>query len=160
MDTIFNVRYWDGNGGRSDRRPVHWESGHALSEKQLHLFVSADWFPDWQQWSVEAQRAIDSTLFRFDAFDGTFIKSGTSFPIAESPHFYVEKSELWQGGYSIWINALCPTEAEFVRTVAEAKERIAQYAAAAAELRVAEALPILPVSSADFQDAPRASFDL
>lgn len=154
----FCQKYFDENGGQKDKRPVWWESGTVLSEIQQHIFVSASWFSTWEKWQPEAERALTAALFEFDAFNGIFVKRGVSYPVSGEPHFYLEKADVWQGHYAIWINATCPSESEFLKTLDEAKEKIAnnnRFMKGKTLAASFEPLKLLPVRSEWYQSRLR-----
>ena len=121
----FCRRYWDENGGAIDKRPYWDEIGTEQTGKQQRVYINATWFPSWEKFSIEADRALTAAVVEYDAFHGRYVKSGTSYHISEKPHYLVEEMT-WPniGLYNIWINALCPDREQFEATLAEAKEKI------------------------------------
>lgn len=121
----FCRQYWDDNGGRIDRRPYWDEIGTEQTGKEQRVYISARWFPNWEQFSIEADRALTAAVVEFNAYKGIYEKRGASYHISEKPHYLVE-ADTWPntGEYHIWINALCPSKEQFDLTLAEAKEKI------------------------------------
>ncbi len=153
----FNTRYWDGNGGRSDRRPVTWTETDPRGYRTQRIFISAAWYRDWPTWKEAADRALLAAQMQYDAFSGAFEKRGSGDPISGSPQYLLEKSAAWGGELTVWINALCPSEAEFERVKAEAQEKTENQGKPLAGMRICDLtapLPMLPVNSAEFQDKP------
>lgn len=152
----FCVKYLDENGVPSDRRPVWYDEGTGEG-RVTRVLINASWFPSWKMWHDQAEKALTAALVEHDHFKGTYVMRGDSYPIVGDPHYLLEPDGVWQSGYTIWINALCPTEDEFYRAVAEAKERIANKGKPVAGQRIASLnapLPLLPVCSRNFQQAP------
>jgi hypothetical protein len=139
-----------------NRRPVAWDED-SRSGRCTHVFVNQSWLETWEEWEPKARIALDAAAVELDAFNDTFTKRGGSFPISSKPHFVLEEDKLMPGGFSVWINALCPSRAEFERTVAEAQARIAAHRQPFDGVRVAEfgaPLPLLPIHSREFQAEP------
>lgn len=153
----FCKKYVDDNGIQTNRRPVWYDEDQGYNGKVTRVFVSASWFPTWEEWQPQAEKALTAATVEYDSFNGTYVKRGSSYPIVGTPQFLLERSSIWQGGFLTWVNALCPNRAEFERVVAEAKERIESNGKPRAGMRVAsitDPLPMLPISSAEFQDEP------
>lgn len=127
----FCKKYWDTNGGDPNKRP-YWDFvGDGLIGRKQRVYVSALWFPTWEQWSVAAERALTAAVVEFDGHTDRFVKSGNSYPFAEKPHFLVEAITDWRQGdlFQLWINALCPDEEQFNHTLAEAQKAAEQMRA-------------------------------
>ena len=155
--SYFCRKFVDDNGIRRDRRPVWYDEDRGYYGKTTRVFVSASWFPTWEEWQPQAEKALTAASVEYDAYNGIYEKRGSSYPIVGDPQFLLERSLVWQGGFSIWINALCPSRSEFERVVAEAKERIENNGKPIAGMKVAsitEPLPMLPISSSEFQSEP------
>ena len=147
----FCKKFFDENGGQPDKRPVWTEESDGQGGKVQRVFISATWFPTWERWQPEAERALNAAVVQFDAFHGVFEKSGTSYPIVGEPHFLLEKSNVWGNEFTIWINGLCPDKEQFELTIAEARKKIENRGKSVPGQRVmasAEPLPLLPFPSA------------
>ena len=153
----FERRYWDGNGGRADHRPVWYDSDDTIRGRQTRMFISSSWFPNWPDWAAERDRALKARELKYDFFSGLYERRTDFelFPLAGEPHFEVEKDPVFEGGFAIWVNACCPSREAFEATLTEARERIRDYNQPLRAMTSLAPLPVLPVNSADFQDAPR-----
>lgn len=155
--SYFCKKYVDDNGIQPNRRPVWYDEAQGYNGRVTRVFVSASWSPTWEEWHQQAEKALTAAVVEFDHFNSIYEKRGSSYPIVGEPQFLLERSNVWSDGFSIWVNALCPSLAEFERVIAEAKERIENNGKPLAGMRVAsitEPLPMLPISSSEFQDEP------
>ena len=120
----FCTRYWDENGGAIDKRP-YWDEITKQTGRRQRVFLNTLWYKDWAAFSPAADRALTAALVQYDAYHDRYVKIGTSYPFDEKPLFLLEP-ERWPdtGEYSIWINCLCPDEASFNATLAEARAKI------------------------------------
>lgn len=123
----FCARYWDANGGAPEKRP-HWdEVDDGYRGKKQRVFVSATWFPTWEQFKPQADRARAAACVVHNPQRSNFVISGTSYPLDDQPRFLLEPLKwLNIGEYAIWINALCPDKEQFALTIAEAKRKVQQ----------------------------------
>lgn len=123
----FCTRYWDDTGGNPKKRP-YWDAvGSEYNGKRQRVFISALWFPTWEAFQPEAERALAAAVVEYDHFQDKYAKSGASYPISGEPHFLVEKITNWgrrDDLYVPWINALCPSREQFDVTLAEAQRKI------------------------------------
>ncbi len=139
-----------------NRRPVAWDED-TFNGRVTRVFVNQSWFETWEEWEPKARIALDAAAVELDVFSDTFTKRGGSYPVSAEPHFVLERDNLMPGGFSVWVNCLCPSRTEFERTVAEAQERIKAYKQPLDGVRVAEfgaPLPLLPIPSGEFQSEP------
>lgn len=151
-------RYIDDSGlFPKNRRPVWYDEDAGYFGKTTKVFVSASWFPAWEEWQPRAEKAIEAASIQYDAYTGHFEKRGSGYPVVGSPQFLLEKSDIWSGGYIVWVNCMCPSESEFERVVAEAKQRIEDQGKPLSGMRIASIntpLPVLPIPSSEFQTDP------
>ena len=122
----FCTEYWDTNGGAIDKRPYYDTTGSEYTGKRQRVYLNTLWYRDWAAFSPAADRALTAASVQYDAYHDRYVKIGTSYPFDEKPHYLLEPSP-WPntGDYSIWVNCLCPDEASFNATLAEAREKVA-----------------------------------
>lgn len=156
--SYFCKRFIDDSGlFPSNRRPVWYNEDAGFYGKSTKVFVSASWFPTWEEWKPRAEKAIEAASIQYDAFNGIYEKRGDGYPISGEPQYLLEKSDVWGSGYVTWVNALCPTRSEFERVKREAEQRIEDQGKPLAGMRIANLtapLPLLPIPSSEFQTEP------
>ena len=121
----FCRQYWDDNGGAVDQRPYWDEIGTEQTGKVQRVYINTQWFGTWEKFAVAADRALTAAVVQYDAYHDKYVKIGTAYKISEKPHFLIEPQGWPNAGlYSIWINALCPSEEQFTATLEEARQKI------------------------------------
>ena len=121
----FCKQYWDTNGGDAAKRPYWDEIGAGSTGKQQRVYLNTLWYGTWEKFAPAAELALNAAVVRYDAIHGEYVKEGTSYRISGEPHYLIEPQK-WPGlgKYSVWINALCPSEEQFNFTLSEAREKI------------------------------------
>ncbi len=152
--SYFCARYLSDNGVACDRYPVGYNVDREQGGKSTVILVNASWFTDWPSFHKQAEIALDAAAVEFDSFNSRYVKRGHTFPVSGAPQYLLEKNKLFEDTFDVWVNTLCPDEAEFQRVLSEARQRIENYKKPVAGMRIAsfyESLPVLPIPSSEFQ---------
>ena len=127
----FDTKKFRQNGGDTGKPPYYdtvWDKDEYNQPcKVRRIFISADWFSDWQSWSRQARAALNAAIGGECDPLRTVQRSTEGYPVSGTPHFLIDEADAFgKPVTAIWINALCPSESEFTATVAEAKSLIAE----------------------------------
>lgn len=123
-ESVYCLSFWRNKfHGKSGDEPYFDVAEDGISAgKVMRIYVDAKRFQTWQKWKDEADKARACAYIGNASMCGYFVKGGTSYPLSASPAFMIERPELPGLDTILWINVLCPNEAEFHWAVEEAKK--------------------------------------
>lgn len=127
----FDTKRFKANGGDTSKPPysdVTWDRDEYRQPcKVKRVFISADWYPDWASWKKQADAALTAAIGGESPYFGSTVRSAEGYRIIGEPHYLLDEADIFGKPESrVWINCLCPNEAEFVATVSEARALIAE----------------------------------